>query len=267
MLPFISGLIRTEEDRQWMKDNAAHIFAAGPTIDHPEEFDPRGIIRTENQSRLSSCVGHGFSTAGEGCAWIDSGGELKIQFSRWGTYIWAQQASGMGGRDNGAQISGGVKACSQWGYCPEELWPYPDHYTMNEPAGAKEAAAPYGVQNHVVIKGYDDGLQFMQNGKGVIVVGVDWMPGLANNKGDVTVADVRNGRSMGGHCMAVWGWTKDGRVPLINSHGTQWGNQGFRNMVPEAFDYWCKNAEVYGITDLRDVNVTRPVIADAGEGM
>lgn len=263
---FFSGLIRSDEDRQWMLDNAQRLYASPDVLAYPSEFDPRGIIRTENQLAFSSCVGNAVSSCGEGCAYIDSGGELKLQFSRWGSYIWAQKESGMVGRDNGAMISGAVKASVRYGFCPEELWPYPSRYTTTVPSGAIEAASPYRLLSHVVIRGYDDGFAWQNQGKGPLLIGINWTAGLANNKGYVTLSDAK-GRSMGGHAMCLWGWQADGCLWLLNSHGTGWGQQGWRPVRPEVIDYWAQTQEVYGLSDLKDVTQSRPIIVDAGEGM
>lgn len=261
-----TGLVRSDESRQWMLDNAVRLLGAAQNLEFPKELDPRGIIRVENQLSFSSCVGHGLSSSGEACAWIDSGGTLKPQFSRWGAYIWAQTESGLLGRDQGAMISGAVKAGTRYGFCPEELWPYPSRYTTAVPSGAVAAAAPYQLVSHSVVNGYDDGFAWMNQGKGPLLIGVNWTSGLANNTGDVTLADAK-GRTLGGHCMFLWGWLPDGRLWLGNSHGKGWGQEGWRPVRPEVVTYWAQTQEVYGLSDLKDVTQARPIIVDAGEGM
>lgn len=261
-----TGLIRSEESRLWMIGNAVKLYASPRELEFPKEFDPRQIIRTELQGSFSSCIGHGLSSSGEVCAWIDSGGKWSPQFSRWGAYIWAQKESGLLGKDQGAMISGAVKAATKYGFCPETLWPYPSRYTTSIPAEAPNAAAPYQLMSHVVIKGYEDGFNWINQGKGPLLIGVNWTPGLANNTGDVTLADAK-GRTLGGHCMFIWGWKSDGCLWLGNSHGTGWGQSGWRPVRPEVVTYWAQTQEVYGLSDLKDVQESRPIIADAGEGM
>lgn len=266
---FFSGLVRTDADVRWLLNNARTYGASYKSLEYPKEFDPRKIIRVEDQRRRNSCVGHGASSCGEACAWLDSGGKLDIQFSRWGSYIWSQQMGGMGGRDNGATISGAVRAASEIGFCPEHLWPYPSDgvgYSTKEPAGARQAASPYLLMGHTLIEGYAQGFEWINQGKGPLLIGVNWTQGLANNTGLVTLADIR-GRRLGGHCMFLWGWDENGNLYLGNSHTESWGQQGWRLVIPEVLDYWCDRGEVYGFSDLKDVKESRPIIVDAGEGM
>lgn len=269
MAEFFTGLIRNEEDRRWLLGAERSFGGTANKLAYPLEFDPRPIIRVENQGNRNSCVGHGASSCGEACAYLDSGGTLRPQFSRWGSYIWSQQMGGLAGRDQGATISGAVKAAVQIGFCPEDMWPYPPanaRYSQQVPAGALAAAAPYQLLAHTVIDGYERGFEWINQGKGPLLIGVDWTDGLSSNTGDVTLSDVR-GRSLGGHCMFIWGWLPDGRLWLGNSHSEGWGQQGWRPVRPEVLDYWSQRGEVYGMSDLKDVTQSRPVIVDLGEGM
>lgn len=266
---FFSGLVRTIADKQWLQEHGRTFQGSANLLAYPEFFDPRDIIRCENQEIRNSCVGHGLSSCGEINAYLDSGGKLRIQFSRWGAYIWSQMMGGMVGRDSGATISGAIQAAVKYGFCPEDLWPYPapnERYSDRVPRGAAEAAAPYQLLGHTPISGYAQGFEWMNQGKGGLLLGVDWTSGLANNTGDVTLADAR-GRSMGGHCFFLWGWLADGRLWMGNSHSRSWGQNGWRPVRPEVVDYWAQRGEIYGTTDLKDVTDSRPVIADFGEGM
>jgi len=266
---FFSGLVRSPADREWLMANGRLMGATREKQAYAPEFDPRQIIRCENQSVRNSCVGHGLSSCGEVCAFIDSGGTMRPQFSRWGAYIWSQRATGMNGRDNGAMISGAVKAGTSIGFCDESVWPYPadnERYSDRVPTGAAESAEPNQILEHVVINGYADGFEFINQGKGGLLVGADWTAELANNTGDVTLAEVR-GRAMGGHCFFLWGWMTDGRLWMGNSHSKSWGQQGWRPVRPEVVDYWAQQGEVYGLSDFKDITDSRPVICDFGEGM
>lgn len=266
---FFSGLIRTPEDREWLKSNSRKLLSAAAAIEYPPEFDPRSIIRVEDQGPRNSCVGHGLSSCGEVCAYLDSGGELRPQFSRWGCYILAQQEGGMAGRDVGATISGAVRAAVKYGFPTDQSWPYPatnERYTSRIPSGAIDTGKPTQLLGHSVIKSYADGFAWMNQGKGPLLIGVDWTSGLASGTGDVTLADLRT-KSLGGHCMFIWGWMTDGRLWLGNSHGVGWGQQGWRPIRPEVLEHWASREEVYGLSDLKDITVNRPVVCDFGEGM
>ena len=270
---FFSGLIRSEISRQWMADNGRAFGGTTNKLEYPPEFDPREVLRIELQRKRNSCVGHGYSSGGEACGWLDSGGTFKRQFSRWGCYIWAQTLSGPRpgatwlGADQGAGVEGAVKAAMQWGFPPEEIWPYPadsHRYSTKVPAGAIEAAAPFKMQAHANIKSYDQGFEWMNQGKGPLIIGIDWTTGLANNTGDITMSDLRT-RSIGGHCVLLWGWTADGRIWMVNSHSENYGQRGCRPVRPDVVDLWARQGDVWGMSDLLDVTQSRPVVCDYGD--
>jgi len=271
---FFSGLNQTEAAFEWMIDNARPLAATANKLSFPEEFDPRPFVRIEDQGQRNSCVGNGLSSCGEICGWIDSGGTFNTQFSRWGAYIWSQSLSGPRpgvlwlGKDQGAGVDGAIRAATQIGFCPEELWPYPSPnaaYSTRVPAGAKEAADPYKLQGHSMPLTYEACFDWITQGKGPLLIGINWTAGLLDNRGDVTMRDLRT-RSIGGHCVFLWGWRKNGSLPLGNSYTAGWGQQGWRDVVPEVVDYWARNRNIYAMTDLRDVSQSRPIMADFGEG-
>lgn len=266
---FFSGLLNREQDREELLRTGRRFAGTSTRLAYPKEFDPRTIVRVEDQGNRNSCVGHALSSCGEACAWLDSGGSMKQQFSRWGAYIWAQKESGFDGRDQGAGIAGAVRAAVKYGFCPEELWPYPTpnmKYSDRVPTGAVDASAPFQLLGHTPISSYDEGFEWMNQGKGPLIIGVDWTNGLANNTGDVTLSDL-GGRVLGGHAMFLWGWLENGRLWLGNSHSERWGQRGWRPTTPEVVNRWCRNGEVYGLSDLKDVEDSRQVVCDFGEGM
>lgn len=268
---FFSGCHRTEESLQWLADTARPFGGTTNKLEHAGEFDPRTIIRKEDQRRRNSCVGHGSSSCGEACAWLDSGGELKIQFSRWGMYIWAQSLSGPRpgktwlGSDQGAGVDGAIKAAVKYGFPTEAVWPYPkdnERYSTAVPAGAIESAAPFQLQQHAAIRSYDQAWEWVTQGKGALLIGIDWTTGLDTATGDITMREL-NTRVIGGHCEFIWGWDKDGKMWVGNSHyGREW-----RKAPPEVIDRWAREGGIYGMSDLKDVRDSRPVMADFGEGM
>lgn len=272
---FFSGLIRNEASREYLANEGRAFGGSAAPLAYPPSLDPRPIIRVENQGDRNSCVGHGLSSSGEICAYLDSGATLKVQYSRWGCYIWSQSLSGPRpgktwlGADQGAGVDGAVKAAVKYGFPPESVWPYPPasaKYSTKVPAGAVEAAAPTQLLSHINIKSYDQGFEWINQGKGSLIIGVDWTTGLRDNHGDITLSDL-NTRVIGGHCMFIWGYDEDGLLWVGNSHSTSWGGNGWRKARPEVVDRWARQEEVYGLSDLKDITVSRPVLADFGEGM
>lgn len=264
---FFSGLVRSDKDREWMAAEARSYAAPLSPLEYPPEFDPRPFLTVEDQRSRNSCVGNSLASVGEGCGQIDSGFKFTTQFSRWGAYIWSQQMGGMGGRDNGAMISGGVRAATEIGFCPESLWKYPadnEKYSTKEPPGAREAAAPFKMMQHVAIRSYDTGFEFQNQGRGLLWLGSDWTTGMASNKGTITMSDLRS-RVVGGHAYYIWGWDKDGLFLVWNSHSLSWGDRGCRKITPEGVNWLASRGEMYGMSDLKDVTQSRPVIVDYGE--
>jgi hypothetical protein len=268
---FFSGMIRTELGQQWLADNARAFGGTTNRLTYAEEFDPRPIIRKEDQRRRNSCVGNGVSSCGEMCAWLDSGGELKVQFSRWGMYILAQTLSGPRpgktwlGADQGAGVDGAIKAAVKWGFPLESAWAYPadnERYSTKIPDGALETGEPFKLQQHAAIRSYDEGFEWVTQGKGALLIGIDWTTGLDTATGDIRMSELKT-RVIGGHCEFIAGWDKDGKMWVGNSHL----NREWRKAPPEVIDYWAKRGEVYGLSDLKDVKASRIVVpADYGIG-
>lgn len=262
---FIPGWRRDKEDRDFLRDSARPFAYSRKPLKVLKSFSARLIIALMNQLMFNSCVGHGFTHAGTACGWLDSSGKVTLKFSRWGMYILAQLMSGIRG-DNGATISGAIRVAMEIGFPLEELWPYPTRYSNKEPEGIRESARPFMTLAHTPIHSHTQALDWMQQGKGAIVGGIDWTNGLANAGPRITMANVK-GRSIGGHCVFWWGWNENGDIDLGNSHGPDWGDGGWSLCDPEVFDYFCRTGEIYGISDLASIEESRQIIVDLGENM
>jgi hypothetical protein len=92
-----------------------------------QTLDPRKVLKTENQARMSSCRGHSGSTGGEWLRTLATG-EIGFQLSRMMMYVETQRIDGITG-DRGSTIAGGLQLLENVGLCREELWPYPSAYT------------------------------------------------------------------------------------------------------------------------------------------
>ncbi len=259
--------------------NGGRTFAACAAADRvpvAPKLDPRQVMPPVNQGKRNSCVGNAKARAGRVCWYLDRGcrlDELGEPFSRWASYIWAQQFSGYLGKDQGAGVSGAIKASQQIGFCPESDCPYPsptDRYFSKLPPACVPNAAPFKLQKHTPLKSYDQCYEWITQGKGPVLIGVDWTTGLLGlgSPGDLTLAVARSGKFIGGHAVTLWGWDGD-RIALNNSHGGDWGDGGVAWVRPEVIDYWyTRGGEFHGMSDLAVPNIGREVvIADAGEGM
>jgi hypothetical protein len=134
---------------RWDLEDKDRLYAGGVVFEGfksvaiPDEVDPRGWLRTENQGPMGSCRGHSLST---GCEFIYRGivGEV-IQFSPMWCYLRTQKRDGLLGRDSGSTIENGVKVAVEEGVCTAAVFPYPNpvRYSTDIPAGAAEDAAKY----------------------------------------------------------------------------------------------------------------------------
>lgn len=226
-------------------------FSAPPEIDH------RGWLNVENQGPIGSCVGNALASVLECCNYIATAGGV-VQLSRMFAYLESQKASGYFGSDNGATIDGAALAASRVGICLEATMPYPNpvRYVTTIPQAATVEAAGHRLKTHAVMRSYADVFNFLGSGVGAVEIGINWTQGLAQCSG---VAETNNigGRSLGGHALALVGYSKrqdsSGRqyIWLVNSHGRQWGNQGWAEIAPNVIDYWLRNGEtMIGFSDL-----------------
>jgi hypothetical protein len=231
--------------------------------------DISAILAEENQGRIGSCQGHALSTAVEVCYFIASG-EYK-QFSRAYGYYAAQRQDNLLGRDRGSTISGGVTVAKQRGVPLDPVWPYDGTYNPHPPGGWEavyEAASQYKIKTHTMIRGYDDAYEFLASALGAISLGIAWTSSCEPTRdGLITKYSGGNG---GGHaiCLPFLSTRKDvqGRpwVWLANSWGTGWGNGGYAEVSPAAFNSMCNdgNTVAIGISDLTNAEPRQFSFAD-----
>lgn len=266
------GWASDKEDIQYLRQQAAkyQVYGAG---DAPiaASFDPRTIIRVEDQGPMSSCTGHGGSSCLEACVYIDtSGTEKNTQFSRMFAYLTAQKQSGIKG-DSGATITGLVEGFKRVGCCQESLFPYPSRYTNRIPNEAQQGAGQYKIVNHTYLTTYQEVWDWISRGMGPVVIGITWHQELANNSGVIETRDLSGG-SLGGHCVFLWGWSERldnaGRryLWLGNSHGVGWGLRGWAEVAPNVVDAWGnnRNTEMIGVSDLTSFDKPRKLVGDWG---
>lgn len=200
-------------------------------------FDPREVLRTENQSSLGSCQGHSISSTCEWC-YILASGDTKLQLSRAYGYYETQRIDGLLGRDQGSTINGGVRLASEKGIPLEELWPYEPRYNPKPPkplAELYEAAKPYRIGRSTRLTTYDGIRTFLGSGQGAVHLGITW-----NSSVDKAVVNSFSGASGGGHAIGLYSLSerKDSQdrpyVWMMNSWGKNWGNNGWAEWSPTA---------------------------------
>lgn len=174
--------------------------------------------RNEDQLQIGSCQGNGLSSVLERCAFVIG---KKVQLSRIFAYLATQKIDGLLGSDNGSTISGGAKLALETG-CPlESITGYPRTY----PGRAErnqilseanyKAAAPYkALSAWQCTRDHEETLNFIGGGGG-ISFGIRY--GNATIPSDRVIRRFVPGR--GGHAMCILGYTRDGDLRAVNSHG------------------------------------------------
>ena len=230
MTEFFPGWLHEKEDLEFLHGTATP-WKPPQTFHAPEEFDPRIFHRVENQKAQGACAGHGCTSVCEQCEYLVTG--TVVQLCRQFSYITGQKADNLDGRDQGATISGVVKAAKNHGHCLESLWPYTGKYNTNIPRACYESAENHRIEHHAVLRSYDEILAFLKAGEGGVEIGVPWTSGLANNTSGRVTRSNSGGRNLGGHALAFLGWDKSGALWMVNSHSERWGDNGYALCDPE----------------------------------
>lgn len=187
--------------------------------------------RTENQGRMGSCQGFDLTSCLERLHFVRT--RETVALSEIFAYLGSQRIDGISG-DRGSTISGGVKLALQYGVPLEELTGYPSNYPgrgqrariLSEDNYA--AGAPYkALSSWRVDEDLDAALDWIGGG-GAISIGVAYWSGMIPR--DRIVRQFRPPRRYGGHAMAVLGYTREGHLVAVNSHG-----DGRYEITPEAW--------------------------------
>lgn len=233
----------------------------------PVNRKPLGVrewFRQDYQNGFGSCTGHGLSGSAEVCYWLATG--KQIQFSRWFAYIRTQLFDGIHG-DQGATISGAQRTVTEVGLPREEFLPYPSRYSQDIPQAAYDDAANFKIKTAYAVDSYDDILLGLRSGLGSCYFGISWTSGMANAGGTI---ESYSGRSGGGHCICFVDWVDDSERPylwLANSHGPQWGEDGYAKVSPNAINQMLNSSwsEFRIISDMdaprtRTINFTTDLV-------
>jgi len=174
--------------------------------------------RDENQLKIGSCQGNSLSSVLERCAFVIG---KKVQLSRIFAYLATQRIDGLLGSDNGSTISGGAKLALETG-CPlESMTGYPTSYPGRDARNKilseanYRAGAPYkALSAWQCTRDHEETLNFIGGG-GAINFGIAY--GNSTIPSNRVIRRFIPGR--GGHAMCVLGYTRDGDLRAMNSHG------------------------------------------------
>jgi hypothetical protein len=174
--------------------------------------------KDEDQLQIGSCQGNGLTSVLERLASVKG---RKVQLSRIFAYLATQRIDGLLGSDSGSTISGGSKLATSVG-CPlESVTGYPRTYPGKAERDRILSSANYKAAEEYkansawqVSRDYDELLDFIGGGGGVSF-GISY--GSSTIPRDRVIRQFYPGR--GGHAMCVLGYTRDGDLRAINSHG------------------------------------------------
>jgi hypothetical protein len=199
----------------------------------PPSVDPRGELSINNQLRFNSCCGNAVDKALEFDHWIET--KQVVNLSARFSYLAARTVDGTnGGPDAGASISGGAMGAKRYGCLLEEQCPY---WTGGfDPTLSDEMlrlASPHRAQSAVNLGTDVDAIRrFIGSGQGGVIIGIWWTTGFRDYHGGV-MTHRPGGSTLGGHALAVLGYTVDGNLIIFNSHDKTYGDGGCIIIAPD----------------------------------
>lgn len=221
----IGGWLMEEEDYDALDDASTDALASCRDLFHaPEEIDPRRFMKTEHQGMVGSCQGHALTSCMEYCWYVQTGKEK--QFSRAMGYYGSQRIDGIRG-DRGSTLNGGRRLATEHGVSLEEEWPYVARYNPRPPGGWNrqfEKAEPFKIRSSQILRQTVDVFDYLASGFGSVEIGIPWGVRL---RGDTIVSWSPRG---GGHAVAILGYTRQHEFWMFNSHGPQWGDNGWAKL-------------------------------------
>lgn len=251
------------ENRTYLRSEGQDFLRMLPKMgEYAEQLgDPRPHVKIEDQGQQGSCTGHATSSIQEWLLYVETKGRVQIQLSRKFAYRMGQIEDNING-DNGATISGSIKAAKEHGNCEESLCPYTQQYSTDISEAAKKDALFRRIAQHQDCKGYDDIRRVVGTLFGGINIGVlitDRFMEAGNQHVKVITPDLfKKGKIIGGHSMALLlpsDTERDGDRPLIwspQSWGTGVFDQGWMLWHPDTLDMLAelKDNELIAVTDI-----------------
>jgi len=251
------GYDLSKERHDLLAASSAPFMLYGPQFTVPQTCNPTKLLMLLCQFAMGSCTGHAMSHLGQWLNWLKT--RQRVLISRMFCYLRAQHHSGFEGSDQGASIAGAVEAAKQDGLPQEATFPYPNpvHYETSIPPAAFTEGRDHLVRSSSVLKSYADAQLWLGNGLGGIDIGIDWVQGLANFRGETIELQHLSGYTLGGHSLALIALSTrvdaQGRnyVWLANSHGPQWGQGGWAEVAPAVIEHWIQSGAAFiGVSDM-----------------
>jgi hypothetical protein len=256
--PRVGYWLHDEEDQEFLNSlpDESPVLAMRGTYSEIA-FDPRTVMKVENQGSVGSCQGHDLSSCVELCYYIATD-DLTRQLSRSYAYYETQRIDGING-DRGSTISGGIKLATTRGIPQEKLWTYSGRYENKRPANWTEVetdAQQHKIGQSYKMSTYDGVRTFLGSGQGGISIGISW-----GGEMDRAIVNSFSGAGGGGHAIALLSLSTrldvSGRpfVWMMNSWGANWGNAGWSEWAPQAVEQMLRHryTACFGLSDMPNV--------------
>jgi hypothetical protein len=227
--------------RDW---SAFDTDASAPRLAHgvwrfPSVTDFADLAVVTDQDATESCVAHAGCSAAELFALLR--GIALPTLSRRAAYDW-----GRGGMppyvDGGCFPRDAMGAWREWGFCSSERWPWseagindPIPLDVIEAGTVAKLTGFYRVNDSGQAR--CDGVRYLLSEGYPVIFGQGCFQDLIDYRGGV-LPDVPQGQRVGGHMTCVVGYAP-GKLHVLNSWGTGWGERGF---------YWMSDARFGGDT-------------------
>jgi C1A family cysteine protease len=156
------------------------------------------------------------------------------------------------GEDTGLTVANACKSVSQYGGCPEALWPYDIKNMAVKPSPiCYRKGKKFRITKYVQVPQTLVALQHMLIDGFPIIYGISvyssFMSDEVARTGMVPLPDVKMETLEGGHCIVICGYDNTSkRFTCQNSWSTEWGDKGFFTIPYEyvlnpdlANDFWA----------------------------
>ena len=161
-----------------------------------------------------------------------------IDLSEYFNYVNTKKISGIY-HAQGDYIRNALKAICSFGVCEARYFPDKTasswlKYVKKEPSkeAYNNAKNHQGKSYYRVVKGIVSFKNAIYQNKCPIVFSMNWYESYNRCKG---VLPLPSGRNLGGHCLCLAGWDKEG-FWFKNSLGVSWGNQGYGKILFKDFN-------------------------------
>jgi len=223
---------------------SAHLARLGASLIPPANGDVRNSkVVAKDQKSTESCTGQGTSQAFR-LACLKAGIDCP-DLSALFPYGLGRSIEGTEHQDIGASISDVMSAGVKWGFATESAWPFLVSKVNTAPSikAYKSAYDRRGAhQYHRVPAGDVNGVRLAIAAGYPVVAGWNLSRSFEDWNGQ-GVIQAQKGPFVGGHCMCITDYDKDGTFGLLNSWGIAYGQNGYAlvssGFIAQASDIWA----------------------------